>query len=220
MNTPKYPPKGTQAKRKADGLPGRVYVSSPTADLVAVRWSAEDDSGTFLFNAEQFAHEWEWQGAGGPHWKLRAGAIALVVICGIGLYGGLRARRSSLVTSASPADPASQADTPAPSAAPQEDPKAIRDKYGALAAAACSKGADDYLKSAAKFGFQWDATSRPDEKFNEFETFSVAPGITTSSSDKLLLQDRAGALKRVDLLCSYDTKANKVLRYWIADSAE
>ncbi len=37
MSSRKYPAKGAQAKRKADGLIAQVYVSSPTTDLVAVR---------------------------------------------------------------------------------------------------------------------------------------------------------------------------------------
>ena len=87
MTSPKYPPKGAQVRRNADGLTGKVYVSSPKADLVAVRWSAENESGTFLFNAEQFAHDWELTGKSASNWKGLAGAIALLVIFGICLYG-------------------------------------------------------------------------------------------------------------------------------------
>jgi hypothetical protein len=49
---------------------------------------------------------------------------------------------------------------------------------------------------------------------------TVAPGITTSVSDKLLLEDRTGAFKRVELVCSYNRAENEVLKYWIADSGE
>jgi hypothetical protein len=95
MTSPKYPPKGAQVRRNADGLTGKVYVSSPKADLVAVRWSAEYESGTFLFNAEQFAHDWELTGKSAPNRRGLAGAIALLVIFGICLYGGLRACEST-----------------------------------------------------------------------------------------------------------------------------
>jgi hypothetical protein len=62
---------------------------------VAVRWSAENESGTFLFTAEQFAHDWELTGKSASNWKGLAGAIALLVIFGICLYGGLRACEST-----------------------------------------------------------------------------------------------------------------------------
>ena len=122
MTSPKYPPKGAQAKRKADGLTGKVYVSSPKADLVAVRWSAENGSGTFLFTAEQFAIDWELTGTSASNWKGIAGAFALLVIFGICLYGGLRACESP------PASPRSSTAQQPDSATARYDPKALHDK--------------------------------------------------------------------------------------------
>jgi hypothetical protein len=72
-----------------------VYVSSPKADLVAVRWSVEKESGTFLFTAEQFSREWELTGTGASNWKRLVGKVALLAIFGICLYGGLRACEST-----------------------------------------------------------------------------------------------------------------------------
>jgi hypothetical protein len=63
MSSRGYPPKGAEAKRKADGLAGTVFVSSPRTDLVAVRWTAEDGTGTLLYSGEQFARDWELAGA-------------------------------------------------------------------------------------------------------------------------------------------------------------
>ena len=59
VSSRKYPAKGAQAKRKSDGLVGQVYVSSPTKDLVAVRWQKKDETGTLLYDIEQFSREWE-----------------------------------------------------------------------------------------------------------------------------------------------------------------
>ena len=59
-----------------------------------------------------------------------------------------------------------------------------------------------------------------DEKFNGEVAVNVAPGITTSVSDKLLLEDRTGAFRRVELVCSYNIEENEVLKYWVADSGE
>ncbi len=214
MVSPKYPPKGAPAKRRADGLNGEVYVSSPTKDLVAVRWSADNESGTFLYSAEHFARDWELTVTRASSWKGRAAATALLVIIGICLYGGLRTYESN---------PAS----PRPSTAPQQDspaaladPRALLDKYGAIAASECSRGADEYVRSVANHGFKWENGGIYDEKFNEYLTVYVAPGVTTSISDKLLLQDGSGAFKRVELFCSYDTQKKQVLQYWIAESDE
>ena len=214
MTSPKYPPKGAQAKRRADGLIGKVYVSSPKADLLAVRWSAKNGSGTFLFNAEQFARDWELTRTGVSNWKGRTRAIAFLVFFGICLYGGLRACEST------PASPGSSTATQQDSAAVPEDPRTVQDKFGAIAASECSRGADEYVKSVARYEFKWEDVGMSDDKFNQYETVYVAQGVITSISDKLLLQNRFGAFKPVELLCSYNTQEKKVLRYWLAGNDE
>jgi hypothetical protein len=201
----KYPAKGAQVKRTADDLMGEVYVSSPTTDLVAVRWQKEDETGTLLYSVEQFASEWELARTKGAKWKVLAGAIAIVAGCGIGLYVGLRAwesMRASRVAAAA----RQQAEIP------NDD--------GAQPARACSRGADEYLGSVATGRFRWAYGATPDERFGEDVAVHVAPGITTSVSDKLLLEDSAGVFRRVELICSYDSHDNKVLRYWIAEGSE
>jgi hypothetical protein len=214
MVSPKYPPKGAPAKRRADGLIGEVYVSSPTKDLVAVRWSADDESGTFLYSAEHFARDWELTPTSTSNWKGRAAATALLVIFGTCLYGGLRACESN------PASPGPSTSPQHDSAAALADPKALLDKYGAIAAAECSRGADEFVRSVARHGFKWEDVGMFDEKFDEYLTVYVAPGVTTSISDKLFLQDGFGSFKREKLFCTYDTQKKQVLQYWIADSDE
>jgi hypothetical protein len=210
MSSRKYPAKGAQAKRKADGLMAQVYVSSPATDLVAVRWRKEDETGTLLYDIEQFSREWDLVRTNGAKWKVRGGAIAIVALCGVGSYVGLRAWESTRASRVA-------------AAARQQagmDGKTTDENDGAAAAKSCSMGADEYLRTIAGDRFRWAYGSAPDGKFDEEVAAHVAPGITTSVSDKLLIEDSNGVFKRVELVCSYDSGENKVLRYWIADGGE
>jgi hypothetical protein len=209
MNSRKYPVKGAQAKRNADGLMAQVYVSSPTTDLVAVRWRKDDETGTLLYDMEQFSREWELVRTSGANWKVPAGAIAIVALCGVGFYVGLRVWES---TRASRVAAAARQLAGADGRTPGDD--------GALAAWTCSRGADEYLRTIAGDRFRWLYGATPDGKFDEEAAVHAAPGTTTSVSDKLLIEDSNGAFKRVELACSYDRGENKVLRYWIADGGE
>jgi hypothetical protein len=209
MSSRKYPAKGAQAKRKADGLMAHVYVSSPTTDLVAVRWRKKDETGTLLYDIEQFSGEWELMSSSGAKWKAPAGAVAIVALCGIGFYVGLRAWESTRASRVA-------------AAARQElgaDGRTLGDD-GALEARTCSRGADEYLRTVVGDGFRWLYGATPDGKFNDEVGVHAAPGITTSVSDKLLIENSNGVFKRVELVCSYDSGENKVLRYWIADGGK
>jgi hypothetical protein len=209
MSSPKYPAKGTQAKRKADGLMGQVYVSSPTKDLVAVRWRKKDETGTLLYDIEQFSREWELMSTSGAKWKVPAGAMAIVALCGIGFYVGLRAWES---TRASRVAAAARQQSGPDGRTPDDD--------GGLAARTCARGADEYLRTVAGDRFRWLYGATGDGKFNEEVAVHTGPGITTSVSNMLLIEDSNGVFKRVELVCSYDSGENKVLRYWIADGGK
>jgi hypothetical protein len=202
VSSRKYPVKGAQAKRKADGLMAQVYVSSPTTDLVAVRWRKEDETGTLLYDIEQFSCEWELMRASGAKWKMPAGVMAVVAVCGVGFYLGLRAWESTRASRVAAAARQQSSDD------------------GALAARTCSRGADEYLRTVAGDRFRWLYGATPDGKFNDEVAVHEAPGITTSISNKLLIEDSNGVFRRVELVCSYDSGENKVLRYWIADGGE
>lgn len=210
MSSRKYPAKGAQAKRKADGLMAQVYVSSPTTDLVAVRWWKKDETGTLLYDIEQFSREWELMSTSGARWKVLAGAIAIAALCGIGFYVGLRAWES---TRASHVAAAARQQAGVDGRTPGEND-------GAVAAKSCSSGADEYLRTIAGGRFRWAYGATGYEKFDEEVATHVAPGITTSVSDKLLIENSNGVFKRVELVCSYDSGDNRVLRYWIADGGE
>jgi hypothetical protein len=214
MSSRKYPAKGAQAQRKDDGLMGQVYVSSPTTDIVAVRWRKEDETGTLLYDLEQFSREWEFVRATRAKWKVHAGAIAIVVVCGIGFCGigfyfGLRVWES---TRASRVAAAARQQTGADGRTPGDD--------RALAAQTCARGADEYLRTVAGDRFRWLYGGTPDGKFDGEIAVHAAPGITTSVSNKLLIEDSNGVFKRVELVCSYDSGENKVLRYWMADGGK
>ncbi len=209
VSSRKYPPKDAQVRRKEDGLTGQVYVSSPTTDLVAVRWQKEDETGTLLYDIDQFARDWELTRTRRTKWKVAAAAVAIVAVCGIALYFGLRAWyawHAGGVAAAARQQPGAETRT--------------LDDDGARAELACSRGADEYLKSIASDRFRWAYGATPDERFSDQVAVHVAPGITTSVSDKLLLEDSDGVFKRVELVCSYDSENNKVLRYWIAEGDE
>jgi len=214
LASPSCPRKGAKTRRKADGLTGEVYVSSPKTDLVAVRWFTDDDTGTFLFNLEQFANEWELTNASHPRGRWRVEAATFLLILGTCLYFGIRTLKSGHFHSPAPTSPRLG------SSAESDDPQAVQKQYGAVAASACSMGADDFVNSVSRYGFKWEDIATPGEKFDENLTFYTAPGITTSISDKLYIQDSSGSFKRVQLSCSYDTRNNKVLRYAMTDSAE
>jgi len=205
VSSRKYPAKGALVKRQADGLVGQVYVSSPTTDLIAVRWEKENETGTLLYDIDQFAREWEPARKASAKWKVAAATIAAAAVCGMVLYLGLRAWESHASRVA---------------AAARQPAASTPDDDGALAERACSRGADEYLRSIGGNGFRWAYGATPDERFNNPAAVHIAPGITTSVSDKLLEEDSAGVFKRVELICSYDSNDDKVLRYWIADSDE
>jgi hypothetical protein len=145
---------------------------------------------------------------------MRAGAIALAVMAGIGLYCAVR-EWESIAASRSQAATGQQR-----SAGAGADKRTLHDNDGALAARACSTGADAYVRSIAGDRFRWIGADTPDKRFNGEVAVRVAPGITTSVSDKLLLEDRTGAFKRVELVCSYNSEENEVLKYWVANGGE
>ena len=76
------------------------------------------------------------------------------------------------------------------------------------------------MRTIAGDRFRWLYGAKGDGKFDEEVAVHESPGITTSVSNKLLIEDSNGAFKRVELVCSYDSGENKVLRYWIADGGK
>lgn len=113
---------------------------------------------------------------------------------------------------------ASQSATPAVSES--EDvgaAKALDEKYDVSAVMACARGADDYLRSVAKYDFKWDELGWLEVKFDRYLNRLKGPGILTMVSDKLKLQNGFGAYVRVQLLCDFDTEKSKVVGYSVRD---
>lgn len=103
---------------------------------------------------------------------------------------------------------------------PSEQPPALNDaaaldaKYGIPAMSACSVYADDYLRKIAKYDFKWDDVGFLGQKFDKYLQKVRRPGVITMVSDKAKLQNGFGAFQHIELLCDYDTQADKVLEFW------
>ncbi|HEX4268875.1 MAG TPA: hypothetical protein VHY36_13385 [Steroidobacteraceae bacterium] len=109
--------------------------------------------------------------------------------------------------------PAASSDSSADKPVNLKDASALDDKYWIEADGNCSAGADDYLRSIAKWDFKWDKEGFGDIKFDHFLKAVSTPGVLTVVSHKAALQNGFGAYQHIDLLCEYDTQADKVLGY-------
>jgi hypothetical protein len=98
------------------------------------------------------------------------------------------------------------------------DSSALDNKYEIAADVDCSSGADDYLRSVAKFDFKWDDTGWLETKFDKYLQTVREPGVLTVISNKAKLQNGFGAFQHVELFCDYDTQNKKVLEYRIIQS--
>ncbi len=96
-----------------------------------------------------------------------------------------------------------------------KDVKYLDEHYAAIADEACADGADDYLRSAAKYDFAWDHIGTFETKFDQNWMVLKQPGVLTVVSDKAKLQNGFGAFMHVELFCDYDTQAQEVRGYSI-----
>jgi hypothetical protein len=139
--------------------------------------------------------------------------LALGIFCI--LAAGSMDDNSSAPNPTSSSEPASVPDGPEV----LNNAKALDDKYGIAAAIECASGADDYLRSIAKYDFKWDDMGMLDTKFDHYLKAVPSPGVLTSTSDKAKLQNGFGAYTHIELFCNYDTQSHKVLKYWIREDA-
>jgi hypothetical protein len=93
-------------------------------------------------------------------------------------------------------------------AAQLTDAKYLSDRYGLLADTACADGADDYLRSVAKYDYAWDHVGILETKFDDYSLIVKKPGVLTVVSDKAKLQNGFGAFEHVKLFCDFDTQAD------------
>jgi len=94
-----------------------------------------------------------------------------------------------------------------PTQANLENAQYLSDKYGLAAAQHCSDGADNYLRTIAKYDFGWDEVGLLDLKFDHTLAHVDNPGVLTVFSQKAKLQNGFGAYKHIVLYCNYDTQA-------------
>ncbi|MHB1959442.1 MAG: hypothetical protein ACYCO5_10475 [Acidobacteriaceae bacterium] len=107
-----------------------------------------------------------------------------------------------------------QSQSAPPTAAQLKDAKYLSDRYALVAVMACTNGADDYLKSVARYDYTWV----PDSELEGFDfrtSVLKEPGVLTVASDKAKLENGFGAFQRVKLFCDFDTQAKVVLGYSI-----
>lgn len=96
-----------------------------------------------------------------------------------------------------------------------DSPKDIDEKFGDSAQAACSVGADDYLRSIATHDFKWDddATGVLGVKFDQFSTASTGQGMLTLVSNRAKLGNAFGGYEPVQIYCLYNAENGQVARY-------
>ena len=101
-------------------------------------------------------------------------------------------------------------DPPQPPTASQLlDSKYLSDRYEIEARSRCEVGADDYLRSIAKWDFAWDSG----DKFSSHFVQIQSSGVLVMISRKAKLQNGFGAYKHIVLTCDYDTQSGKVIEY-------
>ena len=128
--------------------------------------------------------------------KILKWTIWIIILAGIGLF---------FLHKVNPAIWSSSA----PTQAQLLDSKYLEDSYGSLAGIKCANGADDYLRSIAKWDFSWDSGDKFTSYFQQVET----PGVLVMISRTAKLQNGFGAYKHITVTCDYDTQADKVIKY-------
>jgi hypothetical protein len=91
----------------------------------------------------------------------------------------------------------------------------VNSNYGMAAALSCSIGADNFLRSIAKYSFKWDETGWLEAKFDSYYSRITTSGVITYTSNKVSLQNGFGAYQRITLACDYNFLEKKVINYWI-----
>ena len=100
-----------------------------------------------------------------------------------------------------------------PAAANLNDASYLSNHYQSLADSGCTHGADEYLRSIAKYDFGWDQTGMFEDKFDRYSAVVKQPGVLTVVSQKAKLQNGFGAFQHIQLFCDYDTQSMKVINY-------
>jgi hypothetical protein len=107
--------------------------------------------------------------------------------------------------------------SPAPAKKPIDlnSAQALDAEYSMQASVSCESGADDYVRSTAKYGFKWEKSDRFEHEFNNYLREVKTSGILTLESDRLQLQNGFGAYQRMRIYCDYDSLTAKVVSFEI-----
>jgi hypothetical protein len=209
MASANFPQKGAHVRRKADGMIGEVYASDPSKDVLTVRWRTATGFLTQVCTSENFARDWELTGLILTTATSKSYSFKLLFI----LIGGfivliffIHQCDYNFVTGKTRAPAVSH-----PTVEELSDSKYLEARYGAEAESRCEDGADDYLRSIAKWDFAWDSG----DKFSSHFVQIQSSGVLVMISRKAKLQNGFGAYKHIALTCDYDTQAKKVVGYHI-----
>lgn len=99
------------------------------------------------------------------------------------------------------------------------DPHALDMEFGNEAQAACSDGANDYLREIELHDFSWDDDAKGvnGQRFDKVTTHSEAPYVLTLVSTRAKLSNAFGGFSHINLYCSYNVKQKNVLGYSLTD---
>lgn len=234
-NTPTSAPTAAAPAAPDSETPARDNVS-PSFDCTKARSQAErlicSDSELSALDADLAAlykqaksaakDKRAFARASAAEWKKRE-ATCLDKPCLVDWYALRRRQLSDILGSTDgPNAPsptaASDASATPESAVDLTNAKVLDEKYGIDAEVRCASGADDYLRSVTKYDFRWDDIGFLGFKFDRYVKSVVSPGVLTSTSNKVKIQNGFGAYQRAKLLCDYDTQAKQVLRYSVTEA--
>jgi hypothetical protein len=210
MDSANFPVNGLQTLRKADGVLGEVYATDPERQIITVRWPTLP--GVYAneeCTPEQFARKWELTGVHlAPPYHSNSAPILIAVVSLIFL---LFIWVKNGTTHYSPYEPSQPLTSQ--SQAMLNSAEALDAKYGMTAADRCAAGADDYIRSIARFRFSWDDNGMLENKFDNFEHSVVSPGVLTLTTRKAKLSNGFGVFSPIEIFCNYDTQSQEVLNY-------
>ena len=210
MDAENLPARGQQTRRKTDGVLGEVWATDPERYLITVRWptipgayAAEDCTPA------QFQRKWELTGVHLASPRPSTAAPILIALASLlFLVFMVVKNHRAPYNPYEPAQPLTN-DTPAM----LDSAEALDAKYGMTAAQRCAAGADDYIRSIARFRFHWDDNGMLENRFDNFEHSVVSPGVLTLTSRKANLSNGFGAFNPIKIYCNYDTQSGEVLNY-------
>jgi hypothetical protein len=111
--------------------------------------------------------------------------------------------------------PAKASPAPAKRVIDLNSAEALNAEYSMQASVSCESGADDYVRSTAKYGFKWEKSDRFEHEFDNYLREVKTPGILTLESDRLQLQNGSGGYQRMRIYCDYDSLTAKVVSFEI-----